>query len=126
MTNVGPEPELPPELLDRLFRILYGPPECREDGLALLLDEHAELGGAIAAQIAAAESANAAAHTASDASLVAPVRPRHWSLSPGTSFGDYRIVEHLGSGGMGSVFAAEHVGDAERVALKVLHPLLLK
>jgi eukaryotic-like serine/threonine-protein kinase len=43
----------------------------------------------------------------------------------GTIIGDrYRVEKELGSGGMGTVYCAEHVMMEKRVALKVLHPNL--
>src|SRR5262245_8060082 len=38
----------------------------------------------------------------------------------GFFMGDYRLLERLGAGGMGSVFLAEHKDSRTRVALKVL------
>ncbi len=38
------------------------------------------------------------------------------------SFGPYRILRRIGSGGMGAVFEAEDTGLGHRVALKLLHP----
>src|SRR5262245_51623460 len=35
--------------------------------------------------------------------------------------GDYRVLSHLGSGGMGVVYLAEHMQLRRRVALKVIH-----
>ena len=46
------------------------------------------------------------------------VKPR--SLSLGTIFGPYRILQLLGRGGMGIVYEAEEVDSARRVALKVI------
>src|SRR5690606_1519973 len=36
--------------------------------------------------------------------------------------GRYRVLDTLGTGGMGQVYLAEHVAIQKRVALKVLHP----
>jgi len=40
--------------------------------------------------------------------------------------GKYRIVRTLGDGGMGSVFEAQHAVLGTRVAIKVLHPELMR
>jgi len=39
----------------------------------------------------------------------------------GSGVGNYRIVEEIGRGGMGTVYAADHVYLGKRVALKLLH-----
>ncbi|MFD6222201.1 protein kinase domain-containing protein [Nocardia asteroides] len=46
------------------------------------------------------------------------------SLEPGTRFAGYTIEGTLGSGGMGTVYAARHPTLPRTVALKVLHPAL--
>jgi response regulator RpfG family c-di-GMP phosphodiesterase len=47
-------------------------------------------------------------------------------LETGNSFGlvlgNYRVLDRLGSGGMGVVFLAEHIRLRRQVAIKVLHP----
>lgn len=45
-------------------------------------------------------------------------------FGPGEVFGAYRIERLLGSGGMGEVYAAEHIGNGRRVALKLLRQRL--
>ena len=117
--------DLPPALLDALFRILYGAPARRAADLAALRAANPEQHAAIDAHVArAAAEATAAADTATGevGDTAPPWQPRrHWTLGPGVVFAGYRIVAELGSGGMGSVFAAERVADRQRVALKILH-----
>lgn len=48
--------------------------------------------------------------------------PRDRTTWSGTRIGDFRLVRLLGSGGMGSVYEAEQLEPARRVALKLLHP----
>lgn len=43
-----------------------------------------------------------------------------YTLSPGQSLGQYRIIRPLGRGGMGEVYEAENAVSRKRVALKVL------
>jgi serine/threonine protein kinase/formylglycine-generating enzyme required for sulfatase activity len=113
--------ELPPELLEALFRVLYGPTESRERQLAALRAAHPDFDRAISAQVASADAAAASACLETVDLGQSGRRGRQWSLGPGTTFGAYRIGEHLGTGGMGAVFAATRLSDGAPVALKVLH-----
>src|SRR4051812_1547937 len=47
------------------------------------------------------------------------------TFAPGTAFGRYVIVRHIGSGGMGAVYEATHIDLEKRVALKTLHRAVL-
>lgn len=46
------------------------------------------------------------------------------SIHIGSTVGSYRVIQRLGSGAMGAVFAAEHEATGLRVALKIIHPEL--
>ena len=43
-------------------------------------------------------------------------------IVPGTVIGRYVVVDHIGAGGMGSVYAAYDAQLERRVAIKVLRP----
>ena len=43
-----------------------------------------------------------------------------------TKIGNYRLVREIGRGGMGTVYEAEHERVKNRVAIKILHPILSK
>lgn len=51
--------------------------------------------------------------------------PKRVDLEEGALVGHYRVIVHLGSGGMGSVYLAEHATLERRYALKVLHGSVL-
>ncbi len=53
----------------------------------------------------------------------APNKPATLHITPGTVLkSTYRIEQELGSGGMGTVFLATHIGLEKRMAVKVLSP----
>jgi serine/threonine-protein kinase len=43
------------------------------------------------------------------------------SISPGQTVGNYRVLQQIGTGGMGAVYLAEHPMIGKKVALKVIH-----
>jgi serine/threonine protein kinase/tetratricopeptide (TPR) repeat protein len=51
-----------------------------------------------------------------------PNQPNVAPLAPGTTIGRYVVVGHLGSGGMGTVYAAFDAQLQRRIAIKVLRP----
>jgi serine/threonine-protein kinase len=42
-------------------------------------------------------------------------------IGPGQTIGNYRILNKIGTGGMGAVFVAEHPAIGKKVAVKVIH-----
>jgi serine/threonine protein kinase/Tol biopolymer transport system component len=71
------------------------------------------------AEVEALLSLQRAADAVSTASLFADLLPR---LSPGTSFGAYRLDALIGAGGMGQVYRATDTRLRRQVAIKLLVP----
>lgn len=108
MTSLPERPSLPAEVLDRLFRALYGDAAARSTELERLCNEHPQHAAGIAAHVREFEH---------QATALAP------DAIP-ESFGSYRIVAKLGEGAHGRVLLAEEAPPMQRrVALKVFRPL---
>ncbi|HVV83348.1 MAG TPA: serine/threonine-protein kinase [Kofleriaceae bacterium] len=54
-----------------------------------------------------------------------PATPAKVDLTPGALVGQYRVIRHLGAGGMGSVYHVTHATLGRALALKVLHASVL-
>ncbi|HEV8321578.1 MAG TPA: serine/threonine-protein kinase [Myxococcota bacterium] len=60
-------------------------------------------------------------HDASDSHKAPPAAAKEPGDLVGQVVGNYRVLDYLGSGGMGAVYLAEHSRIGQAVALKVLH-----
>jgi hypothetical protein len=94
-----------------------------EDDVASLAQLLSALRGAEASRDEVAGTVAAVA--AGELAAVAEGTPERREASVGDLIADrYRLLERIGEGGMGTVFAAEHVGLGTRCAIKILLPAL--
>ena len=118
-----------PELWQRL-KLLYNealdlPEEGRTGYIEQMCNGDAELAAELRALLAANGSAGDTLDTAlHNFSMIFPPHPA--SLEPGAMLtGRFRIVRHLGSGGMGDVYEAQDLQlEPGRIALKTLRPAI--
>jgi serine/threonine-protein kinase len=117
------------QLLDELFDLAAEPRAAR---LAQIAERDAALAAELTRLLAADARLGAldagAAHAAPslmsglDESLAAGAGVRS---EAGRQVGQYRLLEHIGSGGMGEIWRAERISDFEQVvAIKLMRPLL--
>ena len=66
------------------------------------------------------DSAESFMETPAVAKVAALIEPGTKKLEPGSSFGHYEIVEHIGAGGMGEVYLARDTRLDRKAAIKVL------
>lgn len=111
-------------LLDELFEL---DPAAREARLKALADEDVELAGELERLLAADARSGVLDQgvLAGSATLGAGLSEALRPAASGTRLGHYRLVERVGSGGMGEVWRAQREDDFEQqVAVKLIRPLV--